>query len=208
MNTPAISVVMGVCNGAGHLPETIASVLAQTEPDWEFILVNDGSTDPAVEALLAEYAQRDARIRLITKAHAGLTRALADGCAAARGEYIARIDVGDAMLPERLVRQRAVFEQEPRIAFVSCWTEFCGPRWERIEIKKEQPTGAAGMPIGSCGHARTHCWLGVTSAQLTTAQRLIATARFPRLYLHSPAISTSLSSSPAIRRFKRAARKR
>ena len=147
MNTPAISVVMGVCNGAGHLPETIVSVLAQTEPDWEFILVNDGSTDPAVEALLAEYAQRDARIRLITKAHAGLTRALADGCAAARGEYIARIDVGDAMLPERLARQRAVFEQEPRMAFVSCWTEFCGPRWERIEIKKEQPTGAAGMPI-------------------------------------------------------------
>ena len=147
MNAPSISVVMAVCNGADYLRETLESVLTQTAPDFELLVVNDGSTDPQVDAILSGYATRDARIRLISKPHEGLTRALAAGCAAARGEYVARIDVGDTMLPERLARQRAAFEREPRMAFVSCWTEICGPRWEPLGVKKEKPTGTAGMPI-------------------------------------------------------------
>lgn len=147
MSPPTISVVMGVCNGAGHLRETIESVLAQTDPDFEFIIVNDGSTDPQVSAILAGMAARDARLRVFAKANEGLTRALMDGCAAACGRYIARIDAGDAMQPGRLTEQRAVLDGDDRVAFVSCWTEVCGPQWEPLGVKKEQPTGSAGMPI-------------------------------------------------------------
>ena len=156
MSIPSMSVVMAVYNGATYLRETIESVLAQTAPDFEFIIVNDGSTEPPVAAVLSGFAARDARIRVLAQPHEGLTRALMAGCAAAQGAQIARIDVGDAMLPERLARQRAVLDANPRLAFVSCWTEICGPRWEPLSVKKEKPTGPAGMPI--LGPARTD-WL-------------------------------------------------
>ena len=85
MSTPAISVVMGVFNEAAVLAPTLDSILAQTERDFELIVVNDGSTDPRVGEILAEYARRDARLRVLTQANAGLTRALIAGCAAAQG---------------------------------------------------------------------------------------------------------------------------
>jgi len=95
---PTVSVVMGVYNGEALLPETIDSVLAQDMRDFEFIIVDDGSTDGSA-AVLQHYATADSRIRVFHKSNAGLTLALIDGCNAARGEFIARIDVGDTMTP-------------------------------------------------------------------------------------------------------------
>ena len=102
MSTPAISVVMGVFNEAAVLAPTLDSILAQTERDFELIVVNDGSTDPRVGEILAEYARRDARLRVLTQANAGLTRALIDGCARASAPWIARQDADDVSLPGRL----------------------------------------------------------------------------------------------------------
>ncbi len=129
---PDISIVMSAYNGAEYLSASIGSVLAQTERDFEFIIVNDGSTDAAVDEVLTDYALRDSRIRVISKSNEGLTRALIDGCAAAKGKYIARIDVGDVMLLNRLDRQRAVLDAHPEAVLVTCWTEFCGPEWEPL----------------------------------------------------------------------------
>jgi glycosyltransferase involved in cell wall biosynthesis len=132
MTMPHVSVVMGVYNGADLLPETIDSVLAQTESDFEFIIVNDGSTDPQVEKVLSEYAHQDTRIKVLSKSNEGLACALIDGCAAARGKYIARIDVGDVMLPQRLEKQKEVLDNYSDVVLVTCWTDCCGPEWEHL----------------------------------------------------------------------------
>jgi glycosyltransferase involved in cell wall biosynthesis len=131
-----ISVVMGVHDDADHLSETVTSVLRQTLDDFEFIVVDDGSTDPRVAALLDDCAARDARIRIIQQAHQGLTEALITGCNAARGRFLARIDVGDRMVPTRLARQARVLEDFPDCAFVSCHTEFLGPDGEHLWLNQ------------------------------------------------------------------------
>jgi len=141
----AVSVVMGTYNDAVVLPETLHSVLSQDFADFEFVIINDGSTDPRVAAVLQEAAQRDARVRVLTKHNEGLTRALIDGCAIARGDYIARIDAGDVMLPGRLATQAQVLDDYAECAFVSCWTEFCGPQWEPMWVTKGAP--GADTPV-------------------------------------------------------------
>ena len=147
MNNPSISVVMGVFDGAGLLPETVDSVLKQTERNFEFIIVNDGSTDSRVAQILTDYERRDGRVRIVSKSNEGLTKALIDGCAVARGAYIARIDAGDVMLPERLEKQKALLDRNPEVVFVSCWTEFCGPEWESLYIYKGKGTLEGGESV-------------------------------------------------------------
>ena len=98
---PKVSVVMSVYNGAEHLAETLDSVLQQEDCDFEFIVVNDGSTD-STASILDEYARRDPRLRIIHQSNTGLTQALINGCHQARGEYIARQDAGDVSLSSRL----------------------------------------------------------------------------------------------------------
>jgi glycosyltransferase involved in cell wall biosynthesis len=140
----AISVVMGVHNGAATLAATLDSILGQTEGDFECIVVDDGSTDGTAE-ILEQYAARDPRIRVLTQQNEGLTSALIAGCAAARGAYIARHDAGDLSHRERLARQRALFESEPRLAFASCATEYVGPRGEPLYTAYTR--GSATKPI-------------------------------------------------------------
>jgi hypothetical protein len=65
--------------------------------------------------------------------------ALIDGCGRAQGNYIARIDVGDKMVPSRLQQQEKILDQYPDVGFVSCWTEFCAPEWERLWVAKGVP---------------------------------------------------------------------
>src|SRR4029077_2278949 len=110
----AISVVMGVYNGASTLAPTLDSILAQTERDFECIVVDDGSTDGTPE-ILARYGSRDGRIRLIHQQNAGLTRALTAGCAAARGVYIARHDAGDLSDPRRFELQKQALDADPGV---------------------------------------------------------------------------------------------
>src|SRR5262245_61573626 len=90
---PDVSVVMSVYNGADKLGETIDSILSQDGISLEFIVVNDGSNDES-EGFLNNCAKRDPRIRVLHQENQGLTRALINGCALARGEYIARQDAG------------------------------------------------------------------------------------------------------------------
>lgn len=139
----AISVVMGVYNGASTLAATLDSILGQTEGDFECIVVDDGSTD-ATPAILAEYAARDPRIRVIRQANAGLTRALIAGCAAARGVYIARHDAGDLSDPRRFALQKQALDADSSVVFVSSATQYAGPELEPLWITR--PTGAALQP--------------------------------------------------------------
>jgi glycosyltransferase involved in cell wall biosynthesis len=138
-----VSVVMGVYNAAAVLSATVETILSQDGGVFEFIIVNDGSKDESGR-ILKEYAARDNRIRIIYQENQGLTKALIKGCTEARGEYIARQDAGDVSLPGRLRRQKEVFDANTELAFISCWTEFCGPAGEFLFLAKG--TGSATAP--------------------------------------------------------------
>jgi len=115
---PKISVVMTVFNGGVFLATAIASVLAQTLEDFEFVIVDDASTDGSVE-VARRYAEDDARIRLICcETNKGQTACLNQAIGEARGGWIARQDADDVSLPERLARQWSVVEESDDVVLV------------------------------------------------------------------------------------------
>jgi len=108
---------MSVYNGESWLEESIRSILAQTFTDFEFIIVNDGSTDKSI-SILHDLAAKDSRIRLFSKSNTGLTDSLNFGIERARGEWIARIDADDISFPERLEIQYKLAKSDPDIVLV------------------------------------------------------------------------------------------
>ncbi len=113
-----VSVVIPCYNQGQFLDETIDSVLAQSLSDLEIIVVNDGSTDPYTNALLAGY-KRD-RTRVITTVNNGLAGARNNGIAHARGRYILPLDADDKLAPEYLEKAAAVLDNEAEIGIVYC----------------------------------------------------------------------------------------
>ncbi len=99
--TPLVSVVMPVRNRPGQVLEAIASVVAQTTPDWELLVVDDGSTD-STAAGVAEVAAHDPRVRLIRLPPSGVCAARNAAADAARGTYIAWLDSDTTWLPDHL----------------------------------------------------------------------------------------------------------
>lgn len=117
----AISVLMSVHNGERFLREAINSVLAQSFGDFEFIIIDDASTDMSAQILDGYDDSRIVRLRNDT--NLGLTRSLNRGLAAARGALIARHDDDDISLPERLERQLALLKNDPDAVLVAGNTE-------------------------------------------------------------------------------------
>ena len=114
-----ISVLMGIYNCEQTLAEAIDSILAQTEPDFELILCDDGSTD-GTYAVAKRYAEADGRILLLQNpSNQGLNQTLNNCLAVARGEFIARMDGDDACVPHRFATQLAFLQEHPEYAFVS-----------------------------------------------------------------------------------------
>lgn len=111
---PSVSVVMPAYNAAKYLREAIDSILAQTYTDFEFIIINDGSTDDT-RAIIQSYD--DPRIvYLENETNSGICVTLNKGLDAARGRYIARMDADDISLPERLAIQVQYMDAHPDIA--------------------------------------------------------------------------------------------
>jgi glycosyltransferase involved in cell wall biosynthesis len=113
--TPAVSVLMSVRDGAPWVRDAVESVLAQTAPDLELIVIDDGSADDTA-ALLA--AIRDPRLSVTRQAPAGLTRSLNRALARARAPLLARLDADDWSAPERLARQRAFLAAHPEVGLL------------------------------------------------------------------------------------------
>ncbi len=111
-NVPSVSVLMPVYNNARHLKPAVASILAQTYGDFEFIIINDGSQDDSSE-ILNDFARSDSRIRLYERANTGYCRALNEGLGYARGEFIARMDADDIAVPDRFDRQVGYLREHP-----------------------------------------------------------------------------------------------
>jgi len=118
--TPTVSVLMAVYNGEAFLRETVESVFAQSMADFEFVIVDDASTD-ATPAILDSFD--DARIvRLRNATNLYLHPSLHNGLAVCRAPYIARIDADDLCEPKRLERQVAFLESRPNLAGCATWT--------------------------------------------------------------------------------------
>jgi len=118
MSTPLVSVLMPVYNGEPYLREAVESILNQTFTDFEFIIIDDGSTDSTWEILIEH---NDPRIRLVrNKANIGLIRSLNKGLGLARGEYIARMDADDVSFPERLAQQVSSLDGHPEVGVLGC----------------------------------------------------------------------------------------
>ncbi len=115
--TPALSVIMSVYNGAAHLNPAVQSILDQDFTDFEFLIVNDGSTD-ASGAILQELATTDARIRVIDHENRGLVASLNEMLAVAKAPLIARMDGDDIAMPNRFSRQIAYLEAHPDIGIL------------------------------------------------------------------------------------------
>jgi len=101
---PDVSVVMSVHNGWPLLHRALSSVLAQEGCTFEFIVIDDGSTD-GTAAILDHYAAKDTRLQILHQENVGLTMALRRGCSLATGEFIARQDAGDVSCQTRLMKQ-------------------------------------------------------------------------------------------------------
>lgn len=140
MPAPSISVIMSVHNGDRYLAQAIESILGQTFADFEFLIVDDGSTDNSA-AIVEGYAVRDARIHLISQTNQGVTKSLNRALERAVGEFVARMDADDIALPSRLERQVHELRSSSDLVVVGCEVEL---------------TTSDGLWLGSRGHAAQH----------------------------------------------------
>jgi len=134
MNNPKISVLMPVYNAEKFLKEAIDSILNQTFKDFEFLIINDASTDNSKKIILS---YKDPRIRYFENdKNLGVAKTLNKGLRLAKGKYIARMDADDISLSERFKKQVEFMEKSPLIAVCGAWLRLIGNENQNNEIWK------------------------------------------------------------------------
>ena len=118
MSDLRVSCVVPVRDGARHLADAVHSVLAQTAPVLEVIVVDDGSTDGSA-AIAASFG---GAVRVVRQPHLGVSRARNHGIELARGDLIAFLDADDLFLPHKVERQLARFRVDPQLEMVAAHT--------------------------------------------------------------------------------------
>ena len=138
--SPSITVLMTVYNAGRFLDPAIRSIAGQVFRDWEFVIVDDGSTDGSLEVIRA-WAERDPRIRLLANpVNQGQTASLNEGLRAARGRWIARQDADDLSHPLRLTRQFERVTIQPELVLLGT----CG----RMIDEHDRFVGLLDAPAG------------------------------------------------------------
>jgi hypothetical protein len=117
MKEPLVSVVMVTCNVERFLKEAIESVLSQSLRDFEFVIVDFGSTDKSKE-IISSYALKDRRINFSEIPNCGLATARNAACFLAKGRYLAIQDADDISLPDRLIAEVEFMEKHPEVGLV------------------------------------------------------------------------------------------
>lgn len=122
--SPLVTVLMPVYNGERYLRESIESILNQTFTDFEFLIINDGSTDNSKEIILS---YNDPRIRYVeNEKNISLNPTLNKGLQLSTSKYIARMDCDDISLPERLEKQVGFMESNPNIGICGTYLKTIG----------------------------------------------------------------------------------
>lgn len=114
---PEVSVVMSAFNSEEFISESINSILNQDFKDFEFIIINDGSTDKTL-SIINKYQKIDNRIKVINQKNFGLTKSLNNAVSIAKSNFIARIDADDISLPSRLSTQLKHLKSNSNLGFV------------------------------------------------------------------------------------------
>ncbi len=149
---PLVSVIIPTYNRPKLLQETIESVLAQTYPNIEVVVVDDGSTDDTPEML----KQYEGRIVNVRKPNEGGTAARNTGITAARGEYLNFLDHDDVFLPTKIERQMEIMNTRPEVGLVHCGYYRMDKDGRYIDIVNFLPEGDV-RPVIVLG---CFCWSG------------------------------------------------
>jgi len=126
---------MPVCNGEKYISEAIASVLAQTERDFELLIVDDGSTDKT-ESIVRSF--KDSRIVYFKRQHEGLVSTLNFALTKASSEYIARMDADDVAYPQRFEKQLK-FMKDRDLVLCGSWADLMDEDGDKIGELKFPP---------------------------------------------------------------------
>ena len=137
----SVTVLMSVYNGRPYLSKAIRSISEQTYEDFEFLIIDDASTDGSL-SVLERWARRDDRIRILRhETNRGLGYSLHEGVREARGDWIVRMDGDDVALPERIERQLSHLSVHPSVDILGTWA---------VDVDQE------GKPIRKRRYPTTH----------------------------------------------------
>ena len=142
---PLVTVQMPVFNGACYLQDSVKSILAQTYTNFEFLIIDDGSTDNSLE-LLRSFEATDKRVKLISRKNRGLGATQHELCTAAQGTYVAQLDQDDVAFPDRLARQVAYLIEHPDVVCVGTAYQIIDSR-DRLLTTLSPPTDDAEIQL-------------------------------------------------------------
>ncbi len=137
------SVVIPAYNAEATLRSTVASVLVQTDQDFEVVIVDDGSTDDTLKVML-DLAAMDWRIRIVSQPNSGVSATRNYGVQLAKGELVAFLDADDQWLPEKLERHRALHDCDPLLVASFAKVEFAPERDGELAVGRSFSTVPEG----------------------------------------------------------------
>jgi len=132
---------MPVFNTARYLPDALSSIASQTFRDFEFIVIDDGSSDGSME-ILRQFAMIEPRMRMTTRSNRGVIATRNELLSAARGELVAWMDSDDISLPHRLQRQIEVFRGNPSIVCLGSAAQCIDPEGNFLNVERYPPRHA------------------------------------------------------------------
>jgi glycosyltransferase involved in cell wall biosynthesis len=166
ISTIKVSIILPTYNRSKILPQAIESCLRQTHPDFELIIVDDGSSDDT-EAVIKRYASVDPRIRCIRNPHnLGLSKALNVGLAHATGAYITFLDDDGEYLPERLEIRLSMIEHlspKPVLSYSNIWDEAVGAGMVYPQVKEDKFVTLHDVLAGAYHFTGQMTWLAERS---------------------------------------------
>lgn len=145
---PKISVIMPVYNGERYLKEAIESILNQTFSDFEFIIINDCSSDKTEEIIKSYTDERIVYVK--NEKNMGVAATLNKGLAKAKGEYIARMDADDISLRERFKTQVDFMDKNADIGLCGSWVEFFGEKSGIVRLTTDKKQAKTDLIFSSC----------------------------------------------------------
>lgn len=134
--TPFVSVIMPVYNSEQYISYSVKSILNQSYTNFEFIIIDDASTDETLEKLL-EFKKKDKRIILVkNKKNEGVTKSLNKAIKKAQGKYTIRMDADDWSYPDRFRLQVEVMEKNPNVVVSGSYVEICNSKLKMKNLRK------------------------------------------------------------------------
>jgi glycosyltransferase involved in cell wall biosynthesis len=138
MQQELVSIITPMYNASRFVMQTIDSVLAQTYPHWEMIIVDDGSKDNSAE-IIKQYVEKDARIKYLSQVNAGSAAARNNGIRNAEGRYIALLDADDLWEPEFLESQLQLMRERSAAVVCSAYQFIDENSKEILRVKTVKP---------------------------------------------------------------------